>query len=94
MVSGGWLLFVTLSGPKGSPNPEALQELRLVTDYALWATKVTVQALGWAMSNMVVQECHLLLNLAEMREYAFSMPPFPLLDSSVTQQRSSSSSGD
>ncbi|KAL0150774.1 hypothetical protein M9458_053932 [Cirrhinus mrigala] len=37
-------------------------------DYALRATKVTAQALGRAMSTMVVQERHLWLNLAEMRD--------------------------
>ncbi|KAI2644665.1 Transposon Ty3-G Gag-Pol polyprotein [Labeo rohita] len=40
----------------------------LATDYALRATKVTAQALGRAMSTMVVQERHLWLNLAEMRD--------------------------
>ncbi|KAL0195617.1 hypothetical protein M9458_009189, partial [Cirrhinus mrigala] len=50
---------------EGVPDPELLQELRSVTDYALRATKVTAQALGRAMSTMVVQEHHLRLNLAE-----------------------------
>ncbi|KAL0168545.1 hypothetical protein M9458_036767, partial [Cirrhinus mrigala] len=53
---------------EGVPDPELLQELRSATDYALWATKVTVQALGRAMYTMVVQEHHLWLNLAEMRD--------------------------
>ncbi|KAL0170996.1 hypothetical protein M9458_035592, partial [Cirrhinus mrigala] len=53
---------------EGVPDPELLQELRSVTDYALRATKVTAQALGRAMSTMVVQERHLWLNLAEMRD--------------------------
>ncbi|KAI2646434.1 Gag-Pro-Pol polyprotein [Labeo rohita] len=43
-------------------------ELRSATNYALRATKVTAQALGRAMSTMVVQERHLWLNLAEMRD--------------------------
>ncbi|KAL0176031.1 hypothetical protein M9458_028361, partial [Cirrhinus mrigala] len=51
---------------EGFPNPKLLQELRSATDYALQATKVTAQALGRAMSTMVVQERHLWLNLAEM----------------------------
>ncbi|KAL0148328.1 hypothetical protein M9458_056390, partial [Cirrhinus mrigala] len=53
---------------EGAPDPELLQELRSVTDYALRATKVTAQALGKAMSTMMVQERHLWLNLAEMRD--------------------------
>ncbi|KAL0150120.1 hypothetical protein M9458_054547 [Cirrhinus mrigala] len=53
---------------KGVPDPELLHELRSATDYALRATKVTAQALGRAMSTMVVQERHLWLNLAEMRD--------------------------
>ncbi|KAL0179586.1 hypothetical protein M9458_025028, partial [Cirrhinus mrigala] len=53
---------------EGVPDPELLHELRSATDYALRATKVTAQALGRAMSTMVVQECHLWLNLAEMRD--------------------------
>ncbi len=44
---------------EGGPNQEVLQELCLATDYALWVTKVTAQALGRAMSTLVVQECHL-----------------------------------
>ncbi len=39
-----------------------------MTDFALRATKVTAQSLGKAMSTMVVQERHLCLNLAEMKD--------------------------
>ncbi|KAL0147528.1 hypothetical protein M9458_057156, partial [Cirrhinus mrigala] len=53
---------------EGVPDPELLHELRSATDYALQATKVTAQALGRAMSTVVVQERHLWLNLAEMRD--------------------------
>ncbi|XDV36841.1 hypothetical protein PO909_006557 [Leuciscus waleckii] len=57
---------------KGGLKPEMMQELRSVTDYALQATKVTeghrLQALGWAMSTLVVQEHNLLLNLMEIRD--------------------------
>ncbi|KAL0172917.1 hypothetical protein M9458_033228, partial [Cirrhinus mrigala] len=53
---------------EGVPDPVLLQELRSETDYALRATKVTAQALGRAMSTMVVQERHLWLNLTEMRD--------------------------
>ncbi|KAL0148133.1 hypothetical protein M9458_056535, partial [Cirrhinus mrigala] len=52
--------------PAGLPSQELLQELRSTIDYALRATKVTVQALGKAMPTVVVQECHLWPNLAEM----------------------------
>ncbi len=53
---------------KGSTNPGLMQELRSATDFALRATKVTARSLGKAMSTMVVQERHLWLNLAEMKE--------------------------
>ncbi len=45
-----------------------LQELRTATDLALRATKVTARALGQTMSTLVVQERHLWLTLADMRE--------------------------
>ncbi len=53
---------------EGSTDPGLMQELRTVTDVALRATKVTAQSLGKAMSTMVVQERHLWLNLAEMKD--------------------------
>lgn len=43
---------------------EVMQELCSATDYSLWAMKVTVQALGLAMSML---ERHLWLNLAKMQ---------------------------
>ncbi len=45
-----------------------LHELRAATDLALRATKVTAQSLGRAMSTLVVQEHHLWLCLADMKE--------------------------
>ncbi len=48
--------------------PGVLQELRTATDLALRATKVTARALGQPMSTLVVQERHLWLTLADMRE--------------------------
>ncbi len=45
---------------EGSTDPGLMQELRTATDFALRATK--------AMSTMVVQERHLWLNLAEMKD--------------------------
>ncbi len=53
---------------EGSTDPELMQELRTATDFALRATKVTARSLGKAMSTMVVQERHLWLNLAEMKD--------------------------
>ncbi len=51
-----------------SPGGESdLQELRTATEFALRATKV-MAFLGKAMSTMVVQERHLWLNLAEMKD--------------------------
>ncbi len=53
---------------EGSTDPGLIQELRTATDFALRATKVTTRSLGKAMSTMVVQERHLWLNLAEMKD--------------------------
>ncbi len=53
---------------EGSIDPGLMQELRTATDFALRATKVTARSLGMAMSTMVVQERHLWLNLAEMKD--------------------------
>ncbi len=53
---------------EGGADPAGLQELRTATDLALRATKVTARALGQTMSTLVVQERHLWLTLADMRE--------------------------
>ncbi|XP_016120158.1 multiple epidermal growth factor-like domains protein 11 [Sinocyclocheilus grahami] len=53
---------------------KALKELRSATDTALGAMKVTAQALRRAMSTLVVQEHHLWLNLADMREVFLDAP--------------------
>ncbi len=53
---------------KKCTDPGLMQELRTVTDLALRATKVTARSLGKAMSTMVVQERHLWLDLAEMKD--------------------------
>ncbi len=53
---------------EGGADPGVLQELRTATDLALWVTKVTARALGQTMSTLVVQEHHLWLTLADMRE--------------------------
>ncbi len=53
---------------EGSTDPGLMQELRTVTDFALRVTKVMARSLGKAMSTMEVQERHLWLNLAEMKD--------------------------
>ncbi len=42
--------------------------MRTATDLALCATKATEQAIVKAMANLVVLECHLWLNLTEIRD--------------------------
>ncbi len=50
------------------PDPEVFKELRRATDLALRATKVTAQASGRNMGNLVVLERHLWLTLTEDSE--------------------------
>ncbi len=54
---------------EGGHDLAVLHELRAETDLALRATKVTAQSLGRAMSTLVVQERHLWLCLADMKEH-------------------------
>ncbi len=49
-------------------TPEAVKELRRATDLALRATKHTARAVGCSMAGSVAAECHLWLNLTEIRE--------------------------
>ncbi len=49
-------------------TPEAVKELRRATDLALRATKHTARAVGRSMAALVAAECHLWLNLTEIRE--------------------------
>ncbi len=60
---------------EGGADPGVLQELRTVTDLSLRATIVTARALGQTMSTLVVQEHHLWLTLAHMRESDSSWTP-------------------
>ncbi len=53
---------------EGGHDLAVLHELRAATDLTLRATKVTAQSLGRAMSTLVVQERHLWLCLADMKE--------------------------
>ena len=66
---------------EGGTDPGLMQELRTATDFALRATKVTARSLGKAMSTLVVQERHLWLNLAEMRD----MDKARFLDAPISQ---------
>ncbi|ROI73791.1 hypothetical protein DPX16_22902 [Anabarilius grahami] len=49
-------------------TPEAVKELRRVTDLASRATKHTVHAIGRSMAGSVAAERHLWLNLTEIRD--------------------------
>ncbi len=49
-------------------SPEAVKELRRATDLALRATKHTARAVGRSVAASVAAECHLWLNLTEIRE--------------------------
>ncbi len=53
---------------EGGHDPQVHHELRAETDLTLRATKVTARAVGRAMSTLVVQERHLWLCLADMRD--------------------------
>ncbi len=53
---------------ESSQNPDAFKELWTATDLALCATKATAQAISKPMANLVVLECHLWLNLSEIRD--------------------------
>ncbi|ROL42719.1 hypothetical protein DPX16_14126 [Anabarilius grahami] len=46
----------------------AFRDLRSATDLALRATKATAQAIGRSMASLVVLECHLWLNLTEIKD--------------------------
>lgn len=55
-----------------------MQELHTAKDLALRGAKVSENSLGQMMSTLVVQEQHLWLNLADMREtnkYSFLNSP-------------------
>ncbi len=53
---------------EGTGLTEAVKELCKATDWALRATKHTARALGRSMAGPVAAECHLWLNLTEIRE--------------------------
>ncbi len=62
-------------------TPEAVKELRRATDLALRATKHTTSAVGRSMAGSVAAECHLWLNLTEIREKEKEF----LLDAPISQ---------
>ncbi len=61
-----------------------MQELRMATDFALRSSKVTARSLGRAMSTIVVQERHLWLNLAEMKDVDAGNPE--MLEFALSQE--------
>lgn len=64
-----------------SSDPGLMQKLHTATGLALLETKVTARSLNHVMFTLVVQERHLVLNLADMREANKSkfLPGWPLL---------------
>lgn len=52
---------------ESGPDPATFRELRSATDLALRATKTTAQAIGRSVASLVVLECHLWLNLTEIK---------------------------
>lgn len=52
----------------GSADQGLMQEALTATNLTLWVTKISVRYLGQVMSTLLVQEHHLCLNLADMRE--------------------------
>lgn len=52
----------------GGPSPGVMHDLRTGTDVALITTKMAARTLGKAMATLVVQEHHLWLYLADMRD--------------------------
>lgn len=54
---------------KGGHDLAVLHALRTAPDLALRATKVIAQSLGRVMPTLVVQERHLWLCLADMKEH-------------------------
>lgn len=59
-------LLQSLEG--GAVTPDTVNDLCMATDFVLTATKHTAQAIGRAMGFMVVQQRHLWLNLADLRD--------------------------
>lgn len=52
----------------GQVYQEALKELCTATDLALHTMKAMAQAIGKTMTSLVMLECHLWLNLTEIRD--------------------------
>ena len=67
--------------PQGGLDQQLLGELRAAMDLALRATKVTARSVGQAMATLVVQQRHLWLTLADMRD----TDKYRFLDSPISQ---------
>ncbi len=65
-------LLQSLEGRTASP--EAVNNLRAATDFALMATKRAAQAIGQTMGFMVVQQRHLWLTLADLKDADRKVP--------------------
>ncbi len=63
-----------------------LHELRAATDLTPKATNVTSQSLGYVMSTLVVQECHLWLCPADMNAPVLQTGLFGDAVESIAQQ--------
>ncbi len=59
-------LLQSLEG--GTASPEAVNDLRAATDFALMVIKRAAQAIGRTMGFMVVQQRHLGLTLADLKD--------------------------
>ncbi|XP_051550753.1 adhesion G-protein coupled receptor G7-like [Myxocyprinus asiaticus] len=70
-------------------DPELLKELRTTTDLALRATKATIQAIGKAMSNLVVLDQHIWQTLTEMCNGLFSNAVEGFSESFIMAQKQS-----
>ncbi len=57
-----------LANEEAGLDTASLKNLRSTTDLALRATKANTQAVGRAMSSLIVLECHLWLTMTEMKE--------------------------
>lgn len=64
---------------ESGPDPAAFKELHSATNLAL-ATKIKAQTIGRSMASLVVLECHLWLNLTEIKD----ADKVPFLDSPVS----------
>ncbi len=67
-LTSSWMAPFTARSRSSASSVLTTLDGGVARGYALRATKVTARSLGKAMSTMVVQERHLWLNLAEMKD--------------------------